>query len=134
MVGERHQGRRKRKTSPDVRLSRSATFIVFGLFIIIALGAGLAFNVITVALPKVIDERAGQGISLLAVGAIATAVFVVGGLAQLAVGRLVEYFAPHVLFVFVTLLLFAGAAWAVVAPGRCCWWRSRSRWPGCTGR
>ncbi len=110
-------GRSARKTSPDVRLGRTATLIVFGLFIIIALGAGLAFNVITVALPKVIDERAGQGLSLVAVGGIATAVFVVGGIAQLAVGRLVEWFQPHILFVFVTLLLFTGAAWSVVATG-----------------
>lgn len=117
MVESDAKGKAKRKTSPDVRLSRNATFIVFGLFVIIALGAGLAFNVITVALPKVIDERAGQGISLLAVGSIATAVFVVGGLAQLAVGRLVEYFAPHVLFVWVTLLLFIGAAWSAFASG-----------------
>ena len=111
------KGKAQRKAHPEIRLSRNATFMVFGLFVIIALGAGLAFNVITIALPKVIDERAGQGISLVAVGSIATAVFVVGGLAQLAVGRLVEYFSPHVLFVFVTLLLFAGAAWSVVAQG-----------------
>lgn len=110
-------GRSARKTNPDVRLGRTATLIVFGLFVIIALGAGLAFNVITVALPKVIDERAGQGLSLVAVGGIATAVFVVGGIAQLAVGRLVEWFQPHILFVFVTLLLFTGAAWSVVATG-----------------
>jgi MFS family permease len=117
MVESDIKGKAKRKTNPDVRLSRNATFIVFGLFVIIAIGAGLAFNVITVALPKVIDERAGQGISLVAVGSIATAVFVVGGIAQLAMGRLVEYFAPHVLFVVVTLLLFVGASWAVVAQG-----------------
>jgi len=110
-------GRSARKTNPDVRLGRTATFIVFGLFIVIALGAGLAFNVITVALPKVIDERAGQGLSLVAVGGIATAVFVVGGIAQLVIGRLVEWFQPHILFVFVTLLLFTGAAWSVVATG-----------------
>jgi MFS family permease len=117
MVSDDYKGKAKRKTNPDVRLSRNATFVVFGLFVIIALGAGLAFNVITVALPKLIDERAGHGISLVAVGSIATAVFVVGGLAQLAMGRLVEYFAPHVLFVVVTLLLFIGATWAVVAQG-----------------
>ncbi len=110
-------GRGARKSSPEVRLSRAATIAVFGLFVVIALGSGLAFNVITVSLPKVIDERAGQEISLVAVGGIATAVFVVGGLAQLAVGRLVEWFAPHVLFVAVTLLLFVGAAWAAVASG-----------------
>ncbi len=117
MVSDDYKGKAKRKTNPDVRLSRNSTFVVFGLFVIIALGAGLAFNVITVALPKLIDERAGHGISLVAVGSIATAVFVVGGLAQLAMGRLVEYFAPHVLFVVVTLLLFIGATWAVVAQG-----------------
>jgi MFS family permease len=110
-------GRSARKINPDVRLGRTATFIVFGLFVIIALGAGLAFNVITVALPKLIDERVGQGISLVAVGGIATAVFVVGVIAQLAVGRLVEWIAPHLLFVLVTLILFTGAAWAVVATG-----------------
>lgn len=117
MVEADSVGKAARKANPDVRLSRRATVIVFGLFIVIALGAGLAFNVITVSLPKLIDERAGQGISLLAVGSIATAVFVVGGIAQLAVGRLVERFPPHVLFVIVTLLLFTGAAWAVVATG-----------------
>ena len=110
-------GRKARKTSPDMRLGRNATIVLFGLFVVIALGAGLAFNVITVALPKLIDERAGQGLSLVAVGGIATAVFVVGGIAQLAMGRLVEHIAPHVLFVFVTLLLFIGAAWSVVATG-----------------
>ena len=117
MVADDVRGKSTRKTAPDVRLSRSSTFIVFGLFIVIALGAGLAFNVITIALPKVIDERAGQGISLVVVGGIATAVFVVGGLAQLAVGRLVEWIAPHLLFVVVTLMLFAGASWATVATG-----------------
>ena len=117
MVEDDIVGKSARKSNPDVRLSRNATFIVFGLFIIIALGAGMAFNVITVSLPKLIDERAGQGISLVAVGSIATAVFVVGGVAQLAVGRLVEWFAPHVLFVVVTLMLFVGASWAVVASG-----------------
>jgi len=117
LVENDSHGKAARKSNPDVRLSPAATFIVFGLFIIIALGAGMAFNVITVALPKIIDERAGQGISLVAVGSIATAVFVVGGIAQLAVGRLVEWFAPHVLFVAVTLLLFIGTAWAVVATG-----------------
>jgi MFS family permease len=111
------KGKAQRKSHPEVRLSRSATFVLFALFIIISLGAGLAFNVITVSLPKVIDERAGQGISLVMVGSIATAVFVVGGLAQLAVGRLVERFTPHSLFVVVTLILFVGAAWSVVAKG-----------------
>ncbi|MGE3990702.1 hypothetical protein [Pseudorhodoplanes sp.] len=38
-------------------------------------------------------------------------------IAQLAVGRLVERIAPHLLFVIVTFILFVGAAWSVVATG-----------------
>ena len=47
---------------------------VFGLFVLIGTTAGLVFNTVTIALPKVIDERI-TGISLVAVGSIATGVF-----------------------------------------------------------
>ena len=128
-------GRSARKTSPDVRLSRNATFTVFGLFIIIALGAGLAFNVITVALPKLIDERAGQGMTLVAVGGIATAVFVVGGIAQLAVGRLVERFhTARAVRVRDADPVHRHRVVGGGAPGRCCWLLSRSPWPGFMAR
>ena len=43
--------------------------------------------------------------------------FVFGGLAQLAVGRLVEYIAPHILFAMVTALLFAGVTWSLFVTG-----------------
>jgi MFS family permease len=107
----------KRKSAPEVRVSRQLAFVIFGLFIVIALGAGLAFNIVTVALPKIVDERISQNVSLLAVGGLATAVFVAGGLAQLAVGRLVEYIAPHILFAMVTALLFAGVTWSLFVTG-----------------
>jgi MFS family permease len=106
----------KRKSAPEVRVSRQLAFVIFGLFIVIALGAGLAFNIVTVALPKVVDERI-PNLALNQVGWIATAVFVFGGLAQLAVGRLVEYIAPHFLFVIVTALLFAGITWSLFVTG-----------------
>lgn len=105
-----------RKSAPDIRLSKTTAVIVFGLFVVIALGAGLAFNVITVALPKLVDERV-QGVSLVAVGSIATAVFVAGGAAQLVMGRLVEKIAPHLLFVIITLILFTGVVWSIFATG-----------------
>ena len=65
---------------------------MFGLFIVIALTAGTVFNVLTIALPKIVDERLAENVPLLLVGSIATAVLVCGGLAQLCVGRLVERF------------------------------------------
>jgi MFS family permease len=105
-----------RKSSPEVRVSKTLAVAIFGLFIVIALGAGLAFNIITVALPKIVDERIPH-LSLAQIGWIATAVFVAGGLAQLAVGRLVEWIAPHILFAIVTALLFAGVTWSLFVTG-----------------
>ena len=106
----------KRKSSPDVRVSKTLAVVVFGLFIVIARGAGLAFNIVTVALPKLVDERI-PNLTLKEVGWIATAVFVAGGLAQLAVGRIVEWIAPHILFAMVTALLFAGVTWSLFVTG-----------------
>jgi MFS family permease len=113
---DRHQAA-KRKSAPEVRVSKMLAVVIFGLFIVIALGAGLAFNIVTVALPKIVDERISHDVSLLAVGGVATAVFVAGGLAQLAMGRLVEYIAPHILFAIVTATLFAGVTWSMFVTG-----------------
>src|SRR6478672_2092736 len=79
-----------RSAAPDVRLAMWMMITVFGLFILIGTTAGLVFNTMTIALPKLIDERIGSNISLVAVGGIATAVFLCGAVAQLAVGRIIE--------------------------------------------
>ena len=71
-----------RSAAPDVRLAMGVMVAVFALFILIGVTAGLVFNTITIALPKVIDERIGSGISLVAVGGIATVVFLCGAVAQ----------------------------------------------------
>ncbi len=116
-VPDDHHHTASRKSAPDVRLSNRAAATMFGLFILIALGAGLAFNVISVALPKLIDERVGHDISLMVVGSLATAVFMVGALAQLAMGRLVERMTPTVLLTLITATLFIGVYWSVHASG-----------------
>ena len=91
---------------------------IFGLFIVIALCAGLVFNIISVALPKIVDERLGENVPLLLVGGLATLVFMCGALAQLAVGRLVERFPAHYLFAVIAALQFLGVLWAAHATGR----------------
>ena len=106
-----------RNAAPDVRLSPWVAATVFGLFVIIAMTAGLVFNTITVALPKIIDERLGWDISLVAVGGIATAVFLCGALAQLTVGRVVEKYPPHYVFAVVAALQFLGVIWVAYAVG-----------------
>jgi MFS family permease len=74
------------------------------------------FNTMTIALPKVIDERIG-GISLVEIGSIATAVFLCGAVAQLAVGRIIERYPAHLVFAFCGLMQFVGVLWVCYATG-----------------
>ncbi|HET7803797.1 MAG TPA: MFS transporter [Pseudolabrys sp.] len=113
---DRHQAK-SRVSAPAVPLTPRLAVMLFGLFIVIALSAGLTFNVLTIALPKIVDERLSRDLPLLFVGGIATAVLVCGALAQLTVGRLVEWVPPHVIFAIVTGLGFLGNLWAAYAGG-----------------
>jgi len=108
---------KNRKSAPAVSLTPRLAVMLFGLFIVIALSAGLTFNVLTIALPKIVDERLSRDLPLVLVGSIATAVLVCGALAQLTVGRLVEWVSPHVIFAIVTGIGFIGNLWAAYASG-----------------
>ena len=117
MVPQDREHAAGRSGAPEVRLAAWTAAAVFGLFIVIAMTAGLVFNTITVALPKIIDERLGWDISLVSVGAIATAVFLCGAVAQVTVGRLVEKVPPHIVFAAVAFLQFIGVVWVAYATG-----------------
>ncbi len=106
-----------RKSAPEVALPRALAILMLVLFIIVALAAGITFNTMSVSLPKIVDERLGKDVPLVMVGGLATAVFLCGALAQLAVGRLVERIAPHVVFAIVAVLTFLGVLWAAYATG-----------------
>jgi hypothetical protein len=71
---------------------------------------------VTIALPKVIDERIGN-ISLVAVGGIATVVFMFGAVAQFTVGRVLEKYPAHLVFAAVAFLQFVGVVWVAYATG-----------------
>jgi predicted MFS family arabinose efflux permease len=106
-----------RSSVPDVRLAAWIAASVFGLFILIAVTAGLVFNTVTIALPKVIDERLGFNLSLTMVGGIATAVFLCGAVAQLTIGRVLERYPPHLVFAVVAALQFIGVVWVAYTTG-----------------
>jgi MFS family permease len=112
---QRHAAARSR--SPDVSLSPAIAAIIFALFVIVALSAGLVFNTISVALPKIVDERVGNGIPLVLVGGLTTMVFLCGAVAQITVGRLVERIPPHVLFAVLAIMQFSGVVWSAYASG-----------------
>ncbi len=107
----------KRKTVADVVLSQRAAMIMFGLYVVISLAGGLTFNTISIALPKIVDERLGADVPLLWVGSLATAVFMCGAVAQIVVGRVVEYIKPYQLFAVVVALQFLGILWAANSSG-----------------
>jgi hypothetical protein len=107
-----------RSAAPDVSLSPAAAAAIFGLFVVVALCAGLVFNTISIALPKIIDERAGGDISLIMIGGLTTAVFLCGAIAQMAVGRIVEHVRLHILFAILAVLQFGSVVWAAFATGK----------------
>ena len=112
---QRHAAARSR--APDVALSPTIAAAIVVLFVVVALSAGLVFNTISVALPKIVDERVGNGISLMLVGGLTTAVFLCGAVAQITVGRLVERIAPHILFAAIAVMQFSGVVWCAYASG-----------------
>lgn len=113
---DRHHTATRKKVA-DVVLSQRAAYIMFGLYIIISLTGGLTFNTISIALPKIVDERAGSDLPLFLVGSLATAVFMCGAVAQIAMGRLVERFPPYQLFAVIVVFQLLGILWASYASG-----------------
>jgi MFS family permease len=107
----------KRQATADVVMPWRLAAAVFGIYVVISIASGLVFNTVSIALPKIVDERLGQNASLIAVGGLATAVFLCGAAAQLAMGRLVERYAPHLLFAGVVATQFLALLWAGQASG-----------------
>jgi predicted MFS family arabinose efflux permease len=107
-----------RATVAEVPLATWLAATIFTLFIVIAICAGLVFNIVSVALPKIVDERLGAGVPLVFVGGVASTVFMCGAIAQLAVGRLVERVPAHILFAAIATLQFLGVLWAAQAAGK----------------
>ena len=117
LVPDEARHKAARSVAPDVALSKATAAIIFGLFVVVALSAGLVFNTLSVALPKIVDERVSGNISLLEIGGLTTAVFICGAVAQIAIGRLVEIFRLHVLFATLAVMQFAGVVWTAYASG-----------------
>jgi MFS family permease len=117
LVGDDRHHAGKRQTTAQVVLSPRAMAMMFGCYVVISLAGGLTFNTALIALPKLIDERVGQGMALAMIGSLATAIFLCGALAQLAVGRLIERHPPHLLFVTVVTIQFLGIVASAYSSG-----------------
>jgi len=96
-------------------LTRPGLLLV--IFAVAVVAGGMTFNVATISAPKVIDERLGFDLSLTVIGLLASAVFVVGAVTQLAVGRLIEKVELAVIFVGLAASQTTGLALASVGTG-----------------
>jgi MFS family permease len=113
--GDGQEGGPHRETTPVTQAGRPlALLLVFAVAII---AGGMTFNVTTIALPKVIDERVGLALPLAMTGSLATAVFLFGAMTQLTIGRLVDRFSLPSIFVGLSVLQPVGLALAAVSTG-----------------
>jgi MFS family permease len=101
--------------------SRSNVYLRIAIFVgVAALFGGLIFNGVTVALPKLFEDKLGSWSGDIAqVGALAAVAFAIAALAQLPTGRLLDRFgarpvAMTILTLQVPLLALAGQA---IGPG-----------------
>jgi MFS family permease len=90
---------------------------LFLLFATAIVAGGMTFNITTIALPKIIDERAGAALPLILIGSLATLVFVFGALTQLLMGRLVDRYTLPRIFVGFSILQPLGLGLAAVTSG-----------------
>ena len=90
---------------------------LFLLFAVAIVAGGMTFNMTTIALPKIIDERVGSTLPLVLTGSLATGVFIFGALTQLLMGRLVDRLALPKIFAGLSILQPLGLGLAALTTG-----------------
>lgn len=108
---------KKGTASHTLNLDRKRVIWLLALFLIAILAGGLTFNIVTISMPKVIDERLGLAVPLAVTGWLTTTIFFCGALTQIIVGRLVDRFELPIIFVGLALLQFAGLAVSAATVG-----------------
>jgi MFS family permease len=106
-----------RKKVADIPLAPRTAAAMFAILVVVSICGGLTFNTTMVALPKIVDEELHNTVNLMLVGGLATAVFMGGAIAQIAMGRLVERYSAPLLFAFVVTFQFLGLLLAAQSSG-----------------
>jgi len=108
---------KKGSASHSLVMSRQRLVWLLLAFMMAILAGGLTFNIVTIAMPKVIDERLGFPIPLALTGWITTSIFVCGALTQITVGRLIDRLELPLLFVAMSALQAGGLLLAALTTG-----------------
>jgi MFS family permease len=105
----------ERRAAATMQLGNSTA--TAALYLVAVFAGGITFTVTTVALPKVIDERLGFELPVEIVGILATAVFALGAVTQLTMGRLIDRVELGKLFAGLSILQPLGLALAAATVG-----------------
>jgi MFS family permease len=107
----------KQTASHKFEGSRNHLAALLAVFTVALLAGGLTFNMVSVSLPKVVDERLGLSLPLAATGWITTGIFFCGAASQILVGRLIDRVEPTVLFMGLSVLQPIGLVLAGLTTG-----------------
>lgn len=118
----RNERRLGSKASNQARIGKSEMLRVFVILLVVAFALGITFNAVTVALPKLIEERIGMfGSAPAVVGTIGFLVYLCGAVAQYTVGNLIDRYPLRAIllpvgFAIAPLLFLASLAsnWALL--------------------
>ena len=106
-----------RASGASAVISVARPMTLFLLFATAIVAGGLTFNMTTIALPKIIDERVGTTLPLVLIGSLATVVFVFGALTQLLMGQLVDRLTLPRIFAGLSILQPLGLGLAALTTG-----------------
>ncbi len=117
LVKDDRCGLKKRAVSHTLQISRKHLIWLLAVFMAAILAGGLTFNIVTIAMPKVIDERLGWPLPLAMTGWLTTGIFFCGALTQIMVGRLIDRVELTTLFIGLSLLQPVGLLLAAATTG-----------------
>ena len=117
LVKDGEPGHARQAISHRLHASRHHLIALLAVFMTAILAGGLTFNIVAVAMPKIIDERLGFALPLTATGWITTAIFVCGAFTQIAMGRLIDRFELTSLFIWLSVLQPIGLLLAAATTG-----------------
>lgn len=99
----------------DIAVKRPVLLAV--LFMIAIVAGGFTFNMTSISMPKVIDERLNMDLPLVITGSLTTFVLLFGAAAQLTMGQLVDRIALPRLFTGIALMQPLGLGLAAFTTG-----------------